>query len=463
MRLLSRLLVCALALTAGCSSDTPQSELDAELRSVIGTYSLTGDPAEGLELPSVDDPVATLGRRLFFSKSLGGDFDSACVTCHHPALGGGDAIALSIGVGADEVDLLGPGRTHPDGDFTVPRNAPTTFNLGLWETGLFWDSRVEALDDGIRTPDSEYGTVDPAAGDRLSGAQARFPVTSAEEMRGFEFVAGRTNDELRAALEERLEGEDGWPDEFETAFGDPAITYERIGEAIGAYEESQVFTETPWRAYVKGDIQAISDEAKRGALLFLKTSADGGFGCASCHSGDFFTDESFHAVAAPQIGRGKGDGESGTSDFGLARETDFRNDRYAFRTPALLNVAVTGPYFHSGAYDDLGDVIRHHLDPQARLDAFDPASVPQADAEDFEENTQEMIEFLGVSGRGISTFLEPVDYDETQVEDLVAFLESLTDPCVTDRACLDAWVADPETDDVDGNLLVAVDEQGNPL
>ena len=112
-------------------------------------------------------------------------------------LGGGDGLALSIGVGADEPDLLGPGRTHPDGDFTVPRNAPTTFNLALWEKGLFWDSRVENLEGGgIRTPDTEYGSADAEAGDTISAAQTRFPVTSAEEMRGFVFVSDGTNAEF---------------------------------------------------------------------------------------------------------------------------------------------------------------------------------------------------------------------------------------------------------------------------
>ena len=48
-------------------------------------------------------------------------------------------------------DLLGPGRTHPDGDLTVPRNAPTTFNIAIWKRALFWDSRVESLnEDGVK-------------------------------------------------------------------------------------------------------------------------------------------------------------------------------------------------------------------------------------------------------------------------------------------------------------------------
>jgi len=193
---------------------------------------------------------------------------------------------------------------------------------------------------------------------------------------------------------------------------------------FAAYEDSQVFTDTPWRAYVRGDN---------------------------------------HAICAPQIGRGKGDGFEGTNDFGRARETDDRNERFSFRTPTLSNVSVTGPYLHSGAYDNLADVVRLHLDPQAAIERFDPSSVPLAAAEDFERNTQEMRDFLEVSGKPIESFRAPFEYTDAQVDDLVAFLETLTDPCVLDRDCLAPWIADPSIDDVDGHLLVAVDREGNPL
>jgi cytochrome c peroxidase len=323
---------------------------------------------------------------------------------------------------------------------------------------------VELVDGSdIRTPDSDYGTADPEAGDTLSAAQARFPVTSADEMRGFEFALDGTNAEVRTALELRLMEDGRWSPEFEVAFGSSEITYARIAAAIAAYEDSQVFIDTPWRAYVQGENDAIGEPAKRGAILFLRSTEDGGANCASCHSGDFFTDEDFHSICAPQIGRGKGDGFKGTNDFGRARETGDRNDRFSFRTPTLSNVSVTGPYLHSGAYDNLADVVRHHLDPQAAIERFDPASVPLAASDDFARNTQEMLDFLEVSGRAIEFFDAPLAHTHGQVDDLVAFLETLTDPCVLDWACLAPWVADPSTDDVDGHLLIAVDQEGSPL
>jgi cytochrome c peroxidase len=466
MKNLLACVACSCLLAACNNSPSDGNETDAALRQVIEERGLTGDPAAGHDLPSIEDPVAVLGRKLFFSKSLGGDRDSACVSCHHPVLGGGDALALSIGVGADNPDLLGPGRTHPDGDFTVPRNASTTFNIGLFEKGLFWDSRVEILDgegSPIRTPDSDFGTADPDAGDTVAAAQARFPVTSAEEMRGFEFVMDGTNAELRTALEQRLTEDGRWAAEFTAAFGSPEITYGRIAEAIADYERSQVFTNAPWRAYIEGDKDAIGESAKRGALLFLRDTEDGGADCASCHSGDFFTDESFWSICAPQIGRGKGDGATETSDFGRERETGQMSDRLTFRTPTLLNVSATGPYLHSGAYDNLADVVRHHLDPQAAANRYEPATVPLAAADDFEANTNEMVSFLGTSNRVIPYFRAPFEHSDQDVEDLAAFLETLTDPCVLDRECLAPWIADPATDDVDGHLLVAVDDENNPL
>jgi cytochrome c peroxidase len=118
---------------------------------------------------------------------------------------------------------------------------------------------------------------------------------------------------------------------------------------------------------------------------------------------------------------------------------------------------------HAGAYDRLADVVRHHLDPQAAIERFDPSSVPLAASDDFDRNTSEMLDFLAVSGKAIEWFAAPFEYTEAQVEDLVAFLETLTDPCILDRECLAPWIADPVADDVDGQVLVAVDQEGRPL
>jgi cytochrome c peroxidase len=322
------LLSLSIYLTAGCDS---QSSLDQELQAVIAANNLTGDPTLNRELPGIDDPMAQLGMKLFFTKALGGEQDSACVSCHHPMLGGGDGIPLSIGVGAHQPNLLGPGRTHPEGSL-VSRNAPTTFNTGMWDSFMFHDGRVESIGKtfgksgndgyGIRTPDSMMlGYPDHEAGETLAEAQARFPVTSEEEMRGFDFGTDRSNTlrtrdnrsrELLAAIiggygdGANVLSKNRWLPEFQAAFNstgdaESLITFNNIAKAIAVYENSQVFVDTSWRAYVQGKRDAIGEPAKRGALLFY-----GKAGCSACHSGDFFTDEAFYVLAVPQIGSGRG-------------------------------------------------------------------------------------------------------------------------------------------------------------
>jgi cytochrome c peroxidase len=439
--------------------------LDANLRAIIAARGLTGDPSRGRDLPRIDSPLAQLGMKLFFSKALGGDFDSACVSCHHPLLGGGDGLPLSIGVGAPDPDLLGSGRTHPSGYFNVPRNAPTTFNIGLWERVLFHDGRIEKLGDAsIRTPDVVFGQVDRSAGADMVAAQARFPVTSVEEMRGRTFERHRPNEYVRAHLVARLgnygvgRGEllgAGWSTEIQKAYGaSPSVAmfvaYDGIAAAISAYERSQVFVQTPWQAYVQGNDAALAEAAKRGAWLFFRPAGQGGAGCAACHSGDFFTDEQFYTLAVPQVGKGKGDGRFGDDDFGRFRETGRPEDLYAFRTPTLLNVEVTGPYGHDGAYPTLEAIVRHHLNPAAAVAAYAAGRLdPAAETAHMAENTSRALAKLVDDRAAGRTPLIDLALSDQQIADLIEFLLALTDPCVKDPACLSPWIPG-EADDVDG-------------
>lgn len=470
----------------------PQS-IDAQLRDVIVTHELTGNPADGRDLPSIDDPIAQLGMNLFYTKALGGTQDAACVTCHHPLLGGGDDLPLSIGAEADVPDLLGPGRTHPEGPL-VPRNAPTTFNSGMWDEAMFWDGRVESLGKtdgangndgyGIHTPDRMFRYADPDAGDNLVAAQARFPVTSEEEMRGFDFGMdhgnglevrdARTRELLAAIIGGYGDGEgvleqNEWLPEFQAVFGEDAtaeeiITFDNIAFAIGEYERSQVFLDTPWRAYIEGDADAISDSAKNGALLFFNPVDSGGADCASCHTGDFFTDEDYHVLAIPQIGMGRDSGIYGDDDWGRYIESKADEDKYAFRTPTLLNIEVTGPYGHSGAYDSLEAVVRHHLNAAEAVAAYDYSlldpSIRTQHAAEYTENALGQLEANRAAGLHTIT---DIDLTDEQVDDIVAFLLTLTDPCVTDATCLAPWIPDDSLPDPDGMRLVAVDANGDLL
>lgn len=453
--------------------------VDSQLRNIINENGLTGDPSTGKITTDINSPLSQLGMKLFFSKALGGDQDSACVTCHHPSLAGGDALSLSIGVNAVFPDLLGAGRSNSDGIPIVPRNSLTTFNVALYTKGLFWDSKVEKLPSGgIFTPSSSsYGIADPNAVDLVS-AQARFPVTSAAEMRGLTFEVDLPMVEVWSHLEARVGnygkgiGElttNNWQSEFEGVYGvassvEELITFNRIVEAIGAYERSQIFINNPWKNYVEGNTSAISQSAKKGALLFFKNQAQGGAGCAQCHSGDFFTNELFHTIAMPQIGRGKGTGPTFDNDEGRSMITMDEKDKFTFRTPSLLNIEVTGPWGHAGAYTTLEQVVRHYIDPAQALTDYNYSQLDNGiQTENTAANTQLALDKIEQDNQAGRLTVQNIALSDEQISNILHFLNALTDPCVKSKTCLAPWIPNSTTTNPDALRVNAYDANGDAL
>jgi cytochrome c peroxidase len=486
---------------------------EKNLQVIVNKLSLQSVPTEALNLPSVNDPKVQLGKQLFFTKNLGGEQSAACVSCHHPMLGGGDDLTLPVGVKAvnefndDSHDLLGHGRFngHDDNDLpAVPRNSPTVFNLGLSERSMFWDSRVEFNADGdIVTPDSpvdaqgnRLADQNFPAGTTLAAAQARFPVTSGEEMRG-DFAAGMSNEALRTTLTNRLNNSDPafasqWPAAFEAVYGDSNVTFDRVADAIGDYERSMVFVNNPWQAYVEGDSSALTASQKAGAVLFFTPTDEGGAGCAGCHQGPTFAGVDHHLVAFPQVGPGKGNA-SGTStgtDFGRENVTSDAGDRFHFRPPSLLNIEVTGPYGHGGAYQSLEQVVAHYTDPRKSINKLFKGphgsapfcqltqliDITQKNGQSCESlypnahaNSLEVVTHLEQARAGQvaanGPLLANAKLNKKEVLWVADFLRALTDPCVKSRSCLNPWIVDgdDQADFPDDQPLVAVDKFGAEL
>src|SRR5215211_332900 len=215
----------------------------------------------------------------------------------------------------------------------------------------------------------------------LLTAQAFIPVTERPEMAGFGPDVPGTNDGIRDAVVARLNASGEYRKLFGQTFpavkaGAP-VTYEMLARAIAEFEFTLVFADAPLDRFARGQKNAMSDDEKRGALLFL-----GAAGCVECHkvsgqSNEMFSDFGQHVVGVPQVAPSVTnvafDGPGADEDFGLEQVTGSPADRYAFRTSPLRNVSLQPTFFHNGAFTRLEDALRFHLDLAAGLATYDPA------------------------------------------------------------------------------------------
>ena len=135
------------------------------------------------------------------------------------------------------------------------------------------------------------------------------------------------------------------------------------------------------------------------------------------------TDQLHHNVGVPQLGPGK-DPATGL-DPGRALETGAEEDEFAFRTPPLRNVMLTGPWMHNGAITSMEDVIRHLFDPSNSLANYD---VTQLDP-----LLQPTVRLEPAVIDALTQTLDPLlpigeELTDDKLNDLMAFLFSLTSP-----------------------------------
>ena len=386
----------------------------------------------------VDRAEAELGQLLFYDPILSGNRNISCGTCHHPRFATGDGVSLGLGEGGIG---LGPDR-RPDPENLpeqlIPRNAPPLFNMGARDvTVMFHDGRIEvdtSRPSGLRTP-LEDEMVTGFSG--LLSAQTMFPVLSPDEMAGHygeneistAVRQGRLTgpDGAWGLIAGRVAGIDGYASRFASVYPEIAdgrpVAFTDISNAIAAFIAFEWRADaSPFDAYLR-DGSPLPEAAERGRVLFY-----GDAGCAACHSGPFLSDHGFHAMGQPQLGPGKAERfETHQNDIGRARVTGRMEDTFAFRTPMLRNVAQTGPWGHAGAFSDLRAFLAHHLDPAAGIEAY----VRQAVVPVLPETKPLWAVMEDPDQRGqIAQAAAPhsVQVPASALDDLVAFLESLTDP-----------------------------------
>lgn len=295
--------VTVLMAVSACDENRYAGDPVASLAAATQAY--TGRPP--IESPD-DNPLTVgkidLGRKLFHDPRLSVDGSVSCASCHVPAQGyTQNSVAVATGVGG----LIGA------------RNSPSLYDVGYRPT-LFHDGRVASLE-----------------------AQYVEPMLDQKEM------ANPSMDEVVV----RLRGYADYENFFLHAFSG-TISHETIGKALAAYQRTLVTGPNDFDLWRDGsDDDALNDIEIAGYRLFT-----GKANCATCHTADRdwarFTDDRFHDTGYARLRAAQRD-DGG--DLGRGRITGSADDAYAFRTPSLRNVALTGPYMHDGAVESLGRVL----------------------------------------------------------------------------------------------------------
>jgi cytochrome c peroxidase len=375
------LLFASVASAQDPGKPTSISQLDQSLALVLREAGFTGQSESTLESRighRIDPQLADLGRLLWYDTITGLNDDNTCAGCHSPTNGFGDTQSIAIGI--DNNGLVGPHRAGPRN----MRRTPMVINTAFFPK-LMWNSRFASLS-GDPFDNSAGFQFPPPEGRSLSNqphllvAQAFIPPTERTEVAGFGFPGD--NEAIRAEVLKRLNSVPAYRKLFGKIFpevksGGP-ITFDMFGKAIAEFEFTLTFANAPIDRFARGERNALTEDEKRGALLFF-----GAARCSSCHSvagqsNEMFSDFQDHVIGvpqiAPQVTNNAFDGPGANEDFGKEQITGDPNDRYKFRTSPLRNVAVQAEFMHNGAFTNLEDAIRHHLDVTASARRYSPAS-----------------------------------------------------------------------------------------
>ncbi|MDM3853094.1 MAG: di-heme enzyme [Aphanizomenon gracile PMC627.10] len=310
-----------------------------------------------------------LGRHLFYEQRLSITGEFSCATCHLQKLAFTDGKTVAVGA---------TGEKHPRNSMSL---ANIAYNPILtWANPLITKLENQALVPIFGEHPVEMGMV------------------------------GREK-QILAMLRDDAK----YPQMFKDAFINEKnpINFSNLTKALAAFERSLISVNSPYDKYrFGGDANAISAAAKRGEKLFNSENLE----CFHCHGGINFTDSVMHEKLAFQeiafhntgLYNIDGKGSYPANNTGVYEITSKPTDMGHFKAPTLRNIALTAPYMHDGSIATLEEVIDHY----------------QAGGRTIKTG-----EFAGIGSTNPfkSEFISGFKLSESEKQDLLAFLRSLTD------------------------------------
>jgi cytochrome c peroxidase len=425
---MNRRLVPAVVIAAlgACHALSAQGLSNKEERLAMTMSPLPEMPASPTNRFADDANAARLGQSLFFDPRLSRDGSMSCSTCHQPELGWGDGKPTAVGFE------------------TLNKHSPSILH-SAYQRWFFWDGRADSLWAQV-----QYPLENPAEMDFTRSSLLRLLVNDVELRKEYEALfgalpdgaedVGRFPERARPPLPTPMKPFEPAPTQEQLAAKDPAfgawfgmdpqdqkaasLVLANCSKAIAAFERKIVTGPSRFDQFVAQlkqgeETTALTAQELRGFQLFTGKGS-----CFNCHFSPMFSGGEFHNVGLKieldqpfDSGRPDGintvriDPMNGRGEFSDAQDWDtnikirylsYNKHTYgAYKTPTLRNVAVTAPYMHDGRFATLRDVLEFYRD----LPGLPPV------------------------GHREETLL-PADFTDQEMEDLEAFLGSLTGQAV---------------------------------
>lgn len=354
--------------------------------------------------------LVALGRKLFFDARLSEPRGTSCASCHAPAqaFSGNHGSRIGVALGSRPASL--GTRNTPSVlylRYTPPRFfyqdddalAPIPFG------GFFWDGRADTL-----------------------AEQAQGPLFNPLEMNN------RNPRQLARKLAQAYAAE--MRAQFGAAiFEQPQQASQAAGQALQAFLHSDEMTpfSSRYDDYIRGKGK-LNEVELRGLRLFKDPDKGN---CASCHkfndksanpARSMFTDFGYDAAAVPRNRRIAENRNATFYDVGLCKTAadlkwpDSSQWCAYFKTPSLRNVAVRESYMHNGVFTSLRDAVAFYATRATSPGDWYKTGVKFDDVPPaYRENVN--INSVPYNRREGST---PA-LSDSDVDDLVAFLKTLTD------------------------------------
>lgn len=299
-------LIAILSLLTSCNND--QSDMIAIDNPEIALNIPTGFP-EVNSFASLNKPTkygVELGEKLFSDKRFSADNTISCATCHIQANAFSDHNPQAIGI---------------EGRIGL-RNAPSLQNL-LFLKFYNWDGSKLQLE-----------------------TQPLVPIITHEEMDSSILeVIGKIKDDADYKVL------------FRKTFGNDDITPERIYKSIAQFEYTLISANSKYDKVKRNEGATFTESELEGYKTFQQK-------CASCHSGELFTDQSFRNIGFPL--------NKDTNEAGRGRVTGIPSDFMSFRVPTLRNIEYTAPYGSFGQFTTLESVLDYFDKGVLDSDNLDP-------------------------------------------------------------------------------------------